>query len=67
MRRGRIWDCVAAQVIIEEAGGIFTDFLGNKMDYSRALEKADENFSCSASTLQLHEQIQQIIHKTEKN
>lgn len=63
MRRGKIWDCVAAQVIIEEAGGVFTDFFGNKIDYSHALEKPDEDFSCCASTPLLHEQIQQIIHK----
>lgn len=63
MRRGKIWDCVAAQVIIEEAGGVFTDFLGNKIDYSNALEKSDEDFSCCATTPLLHAQIQQIIHK----
>jgi len=45
--------------------GVFTDFLGNEIDYSSSLEKADDEFSCCATTPLLHEQIQRIIHKND--
>lgn len=62
-KTSKIWDNVAPQILIEEAGGIYTDFYGNPMDYSNPLTKAKDNFTyCAASPL-LHQQLQGIIHK----
>ena len=61
-RTSKIWDNVGIQVIIEEAGGIYTDFYGNPMDYSNPLSKADQNFTRCHGAPQLHTQLQKIIH-----
>lgn len=60
-RTSKIWDNVAQQIIIEEAGGIYTDFWGKPIDYSNPLEKATANFTWCAAPKSLHEQIQTII------
>lgn len=57
----KIWDNVAQQIIIEESGGIYTDFFGNKIDYSNALEKADDNFTFLAASPVLHSKLLEII------
>lgn len=62
-RTSKIWDNVAAQIIVEEAGGIYTDFFGKPMDYSNPLNKAKSNFTYCAAAPELHKQLQQIIHK----
>jgi myo-inositol-1(or 4)-monophosphatase len=36
-RTSRIWDNVAIHILIEEAGGLYTDFFGNPMDYFNPL------------------------------
>src|SRR3989344_8571306 len=41
-RTTKIWDNVALQPIVEEAGGIVTDFWGKPMDYSNPLERVQE-------------------------
>jgi myo-inositol-1(or 4)-monophosphatase len=62
----RIWDNAGLQVIIEEAGGIYTDFFGKPIDYSDPLKKVDQNFTCCISSPQLHQQLQTIIHKQDR-
>lgn len=63
---GKIWDCVAPQIIIEEAGGICTDFWGEPIDYTNPLTKINLNFTqCAASPI-LHKQLQDIIHNFDK-
>lgn len=59
---GKIWDVVAPQIIVEEAGGIYTDFLGKPIDYSDPLSKIKQNFTCCAASPILHKQLQDIIH-----
>jgi myo-inositol-1(or 4)-monophosphatase len=60
----KIWDNVAQQVIIEEAGGKYTDFWGKSINYENPLTKAKDNFTfCTAAPI-LHQQIQEIILKT---
>jgi myo-inositol-1(or 4)-monophosphatase len=62
-KTSKIWDNVAQQIIIEEAGGIYTDFYGHRIDYSNPLTKAKDNFTwCGASPI-LHKQLQEIINK----
>ena len=58
----KIWDNVAPQIIIEEAGGIYTDFNGQPIDYSNALSKTDANFTFCAASSAAHQQLQRIIH-----
>lgn len=62
-RTSKIWDNVAQQIIIEEAGGIYTDFFGGAMDYSHPLSKVSDNFTLCAAAPGLHAQLQKIIHK----
>jgi myo-inositol-1(or 4)-monophosphatase len=64
-RTSKIWDNVAVQIIIEEAGGVYTDFFGEPMDYSNALQRADENFTACCASPALHRQLQKIIHAYE--
>lgn len=63
-RSSKIWDNVALQVIIQEAGGIYTDFFGKLIDYTNPLSKAKENFTYCAASPTLHQQLQKIIHKS---
>jgi myo-inositol-1(or 4)-monophosphatase len=60
---GKIWDVVAPQIIVEEAGGVFTDFWGKPQDYTDALNKTEQNFTVCAATPELHKQLQEVIHK----
>jgi myo-inositol-1(or 4)-monophosphatase len=62
-RTSRIWDNVAIHLLIEEAGGKYTDFFGNPMEYADPLRREKQNYTfCAASPL-LHEQLQKIIHR----
>lgn len=58
-----IWDNVAPQLIIEEAGGIYTDFFGKAIDYTDPLIKTKDNFTVCAAAPILHQQLQKIIHE----
>ncbi len=62
MRTSKIWDNVGVQAIIEESGGIYTDYFGKPMDYSIPLSKANQNFTRCFGAPKLHEQLQEIIH-----
>ncbi|GAA3693883.1 inositol monophosphatase family protein [Streptomyces iranensis] len=59
-RRNQIWDCVAAQIIIEEAGGMFTDMNGRPLDYSYPLTKTADVFSILACGPDFHRTITDI-------
>ncbi|MBN1969274.1 MAG: inositol monophosphatase [Candidatus Delongbacteria bacterium] len=61
-RTSKIWDNVGQQIIIEEAGGKYTDFFGKTMDYSKPLSKANDNFTWCMASPQIHKQLQKIIH-----
>lgn len=63
IRTGKIWDVVASSIIIEEAGGVYTDYFGKPMDYHNVLGRTTENFSCCGSTPILHKQLQEIINQ----
>ncbi len=62
-RNTNIWDVVGTQIIVEEAGGVFTNFNGEPLDYKEHLKKAKENFPFCAGTPKLHKKLQEIIHK----
>lgn len=54
-RRNSIWDCVAAQVIIEEAGGIFSTMDGRTHNFEDPLTKTTNVFSILAGAPSCHE------------
>jgi myo-inositol-1(or 4)-monophosphatase len=62
----KIWDNVAQQIVLEEAGALYTNFFGQPVDYSHPLTKATTNFSFCAAPLALHAQIQHIISAWKK-
>lgn len=62
-RTSKIWDNVAQQIVIEEAGGTYTDFFGKPMDYSNPISKVDDNFTVCAAAPDLHAQLQELIHE----
>ncbi|MEV8057728.1 inositol monophosphatase [Streptomyces antimycoticus] len=59
-RRNHIWDCVAAQIIIEEAGGIFSDMDGRPLDFTNPLTRTADVFSILACGPGLHGAITDI-------
>ncbi len=65
-RTSKIWDNVAQHVLIEEAGGSYTDFNGQVIDYSQPLHRASQNFTYCAAAPTLHRQIQDCIHIKKK-
>ena len=62
-RTSKIWDNVAQQILIEEAGGVYTNFDGQPMDYSQPLQRAEQNFTYCAGSPVLHQQLQAAIKK----
>jgi myo-inositol-1(or 4)-monophosphatase len=61
-RSGRVWDHVAPHILMQEAGGLYTDFWGRAMDYSECLMAPSANYTCCAGAAALHAQLQGIIH-----
>jgi myo-inositol-1(or 4)-monophosphatase len=60
-RTSKIWDNVAQQVIIEEAGGVYTDFFGNTINYSNALSRPQDNFTFLAASPAIYSMLLVII------
>lgn len=61
-RTSKIWDNVAPHIVVEEAGGVFTDFFGVPINYTNALKRSDQNFTGCCASPALHRQLQAIIH-----
>ena len=61
-RTSKIWDHVGMHIVMEEAGGIYTDFFGAPIDYKNHLARAGENYTLCAAPPALHAQLQKIIH-----
>jgi len=59
----KIWDHVAEHIIIEEAGGLYTDFYGKLIDYSNPTKRINEKFSVCAASPTLHAELQKVINK----
>lgn len=57
----KIWDNVAQQIVIEEAGGVYTNFVGGQMDYSTPLRRMDENYTFCTGAPALHAAVQRIV------
>jgi myo-inositol-1(or 4)-monophosphatase len=59
----RIWDHVAPHIVIEEAGGRYTQFSGAAMDYSNPTGRVDVNHSCCAATPGVHAELQELFSR----
>lgn len=61
----KIWDNVPTQIILEEAGAVYTDFFGKKIDYSNIIKRAGDDIimTCCAGAPEIHKKLQEIIHK----
>ncbi len=60
-RTSKIWDNVAQHIVVEEAGGVYTDFFGEPIDYTNPVSKANSNFTMCAASPELHKQLMAII------
>lgn len=60
----KIWDNVAPQIVMEEAGCIYSDLLGKPIDYSNALKRLHDNYTFCTAPEKLHAKLQSIIHET---
>jgi myo-inositol-1(or 4)-monophosphatase len=63
-RHNRLWDCVAAQIIIEEAGGIFTDMEGRRLDYTDPTARINDVYSMLACAPHVHDTIKDLIRES---
>jgi len=61
-RTSKVWDNVAQQIIIEEAGGKYTNFFGVQIDYSNSMHEPNRNFSFLAASPEIHAQLLRIIN-----
>lgn len=59
----KVWDNVALQCIIEEAGGVYTDIQGKPISYASVLTDIDKNFTYCTGAPKVHKKLQEIIHK----
>lgn len=57
----KIWDQVPQQIVLEEAGCLYTDIAGNPMDYADPLKRVDDNFTMCAAPPALHEQLLKLL------
>jgi myo-inositol-1(or 4)-monophosphatase len=58
----KIWDNVAPQIIVEEAGATWTTANGETPDYSNPIQRIEQNFTNCAASPALHRQLQTIIN-----
>lgn len=60
-RSSKIWDNVAPQIIVEEAGGLYTTFDGKPIDYTEPTRKASVNFTLCAAAPTVHRELQVLL------
>ncbi|SFA92176.1 myo-inositol-1(or 4)-monophosphatase [Amycolatopsis marina] len=60
-RNCRIWDCVAPQILVEEAGGRFTDIHGTPLDYDAPATKRAHVYTVLAAAPRLHRPILEVL------
>jgi 3'(2'), 5'-bisphosphate nucleotidase / inositol polyphosphate 1-phosphatase len=58
--REKIWDHAAGSIIVTEAGGLVTDFLGNVLDFSTG-RKLSNSIGLVATTGNIHERVLNAI------
>lgn len=58
----KIWDNVGQQIVIEEAGGVYTDIAGAPMVYTNPLMRARQNFTYCSGATALHSQLLPLLN-----
>jgi myo-inositol-1(or 4)-monophosphatase len=61
-RSSKVWDNVAMDILVTEAGGVYTDFFGKPIQYADAMRRVDENYTACAGSQILHSKLQSVIH-----
>lgn len=61
-RTSKIWDNVAPHIIVEEAGGLWTQIDGSPMDYSSPLQRVNDNFMNIAAARSVHQQLVELAN-----
>lgn len=64
-RTSKIWDNVAQQIVIEEAGGVYTSITGQAMDYRQPLTQVQTNYTYCAAAPTLHSTIIKLLNQEE--
>jgi 3'(2'), 5'-bisphosphate nucleotidase/inositol polyphosphate 1-phosphatase len=59
--REKIWDHAAGAIIVTEAGGVITDAVGNKLDFSQGRFFPNLNGGIIAATPSMHKAIMQAL------
>lgn len=59
----KIWDNVAQHILIQEAGGIYTDFWGESIDYTNPIADPQKNFTFCAASPVLHTQLIELVNQ----
>jgi myo-inositol-1(or 4)-monophosphatase len=62
----RIWDIAGPALIVEEAGGVFTDIQGEPVQYAMNASDYGKNYPVVGTTKKLHASIIQLIKNTER-
>jgi len=58
--REKIWDHAAGSIIVEEAGGVVSDILGSKLDFSKG-SKLEKNKGILSSTPYIYDEVLKVI------
>jgi len=60
-RTSLIWDCVPLKILVEEAGGVFTGYDGEKIDFSNPTKKSKLYIPFCCGATDLHKQVQGLM------
>lgn len=60
-KTSKIWDNVAQQIIIEQAGGIYTDYFGKPVVYTNVMSRMNTNFTFLGAAPKIHKEILKLV------
>lgn len=63
-RTSKVWDNVAQQILLEEAGGVYTDVDGRAIDYRDILAFPHKNFTFIAASKEIHGALLHVLTPT---
>lgn len=59
-QHSKIWDNVAQQFIVEEAGGVYTELWGQPIDYSDPFD-TEKNYTFCVASPEIHKEVQELL------
>jgi myo-inositol-1(or 4)-monophosphatase len=60
----RLWDIAAPMLIVQEAGGLYTDLTGQQLDLDISESAADKEYAVLAGAPQLHSEVAALVRET---